>query len=62
MVELLIVGGVVAAGMLMRSSRRPVPIAYGGGPETGSDLPCPWCHAETLESDDRCPGCGQVFG
>jgi hypothetical protein len=28
----------------------------------GLDLPCPWCRAETSETDDRCPGCGRRFG
>ena len=27
-----------------------------------SDLPCPWCHAQTTEADDHCPSCGQRFG
>jgi hypothetical protein len=25
------------------------------------DLPCPWCHAQTSEDDDACPGCGRAF-
>ncbi len=28
----------------------------------GSDLPCPWCRAQTSEKDDHCPSCGQRFG
>ncbi len=28
----------------------------------GSDLPCPWCRAQTSESDHHCPSCGQRFG
>jgi hypothetical protein len=28
----------------------------------GSDLPCPWCRAQTNEKDDHCPSCGQRFG
>ena len=27
-----------------------------------SDLPCPWCQAQTTESDAHCPSCGQRFG
>jgi hypothetical protein len=27
-----------------------------------SDLPCPWCRAQTSEHDDHCPSCGQRFG
>ena len=30
--------------------------------EEGMDLPCPWCQAQTRESDDHCPSCGQRFG
>lgn len=26
------------------------------------DLPCPWCLAQTHESDKNCPTCGQPFG
>ena len=28
----------------------------------GTDLPCPWCRAQTSEKDDHCPSCGQRFG
>ncbi len=28
----------------------------------GSDLPCPWCRAQTSDSDDHCPSCGHRFG
>jgi hypothetical protein len=27
-----------------------------------ADLPCPWCNAQTVEEDRRCPSCGQTFG
>ncbi|MDJ0792339.1 MAG: hypothetical protein QNJ71_10625 [Acidimicrobiia bacterium] len=30
--------------------------------EDGTDLPCPWCRAQTREADDHCPSCGQRFG
>ena len=26
------------------------------------DLPCPWCHAQTSDSDAACPSCGRNFG
>ncbi|GMQ85443.1 MAG: hypothetical protein BMS9Abin07_1009 [Acidimicrobiia bacterium] len=26
------------------------------------DLPCPWCNAQTTETDSACPSCHQVFG
>lgn len=28
----------------------------------GRDLPCPWCHCSTAETDERCPSCGRNFG
>jgi hypothetical protein len=27
-----------------------------------ADLPCPWCLAQTEETDSACPSCGQAFG
>ncbi len=30
--------------------------------EESSDLPCPWCSANTREADQHCPSCGQPFG
>ncbi len=30
--------------------------------EVLSDLPCPWCLAQTNENDSGCPSCGQPFG
>ena len=33
------------------------------GPEEQlTDLPCPWCLAQTREDDPNCPSCGQPFG
>ena len=26
------------------------------------DLPCPWCEAQTKETDTACPSCRQAFG
>lgn len=28
----------------------------------GSDLPCPWCRAQTADNDVHCPSCGHRFG
>lgn len=28
----------------------------------GSDLPCPWCRAQTNARDVHCPSCGHRFG
>jgi hypothetical protein len=30
--------------------------------DDSSDLPCPWCRAQTREGDHHCPTCGQRFG
>jgi hypothetical protein len=30
--------------------------------QTATELPCPWCGAETSESDVSCPSCHQPFG
>jgi hypothetical protein len=30
--------------------------------EESSDLPCPWCQAQTREGDRQCTTCGQRFG
>lgn len=30
--------------------------------EESSDLPCPWCRAQTSEGDLHCATCGQRFG
>ncbi len=30
--------------------------------EESSDLPCPWCRAQTIEGDHHCATCGQRFG
>jgi len=30
--------------------------------EVSTDLPCPWCLAQTNEEDAACRSCGQPFG
>jgi hypothetical protein len=55
-VALFAVGGRAAA-----SSESPERIAFGTRGD-GADLPCPWCRAQTSESDHHCPSCGQRFG
>ncbi len=62
MVELLITGGVIAAAGFIFNRRPTTHAAAGSGARMGSDLPCPWCRADTAETDVRCPGCGQLFG
>ena len=29
---------------------------------SATELPCPWCGAETEESDTACPNCHRTFG
>lgn len=63
LVAVFVTLAVIAAG----SKRRVVPVdarrdtvTLGDGSDT--DLPCPWCLAQTSEEDDACPTCGQLFG
>ena len=57
----------VAVGTTSRSSA-PVtamevqPVIEKGTDEILTDLPCPWCLAQTNEDDAWCPSCGQPFG
>jgi hypothetical protein len=30
--------------------------------DESTDLPCPWCRADTREGDAHCATCGQRFG
>ncbi len=57
----LVAGGVGAATRTPASTPRIGPVPH-AGLELGPDLPCPWCHSETDESDVRCRSCGQRFG
>jgi len=68
MVEVLVASAFVAGGV-MAAARLGQPLqarrfeAVGAGSAVfGDDLPCPWCHAATAESDTRCPSCQQRFG
>lgn len=61
MFELMITGGIIAGAALLVSRRSTNTTGVLAG-AYASDLPCPWCAADTAESDRRCPGCGQTFG
>ena len=71
MVELLVAGSLIAAVAAVTVSRGPTPslesnltfdqIAIEPDPD-GPDLPCPWCEAPTLETDEHCPTCRRKFG
>lgn len=59
---LFVTVALVAIGGRPRTNRTTgSPMAFGHGSD-GSDLPCPWCRAQTSETDRHCPSCGQKFG
>jgi hypothetical protein len=60
--EVIITGGIIATAAVAATRRPMTTAAAPAARPVGGDLPCPWCHADTAENDDRCPGCGQVFG
>lgn len=57
---IITVGGrtVLTTGM-SHDARMDSPVAAVGD---GSDLPCPWCRAQTSDGDVHCPSCGHRFG
>lgn len=68
MIESIVAGAVLVAGVVGASKRGP-----GRGRSTAPgnshprfaeaiDLPCPWCRNATSESDVECRTCGQAFG
>ena len=72
MVEVLVAGAFVAGGVAV-VARRNSEGSFASGSHSHSrhvfadtdyqtDLPCPWCNAQTNEDDPRCPSCGQRFG
>ena len=68
MVEVIVGGSLLAAGIAAVATRRShhPTLSNGVGATAkdleGSDLPCPWCLAATTEHDVRCPSCHQRFG
>ena len=52
---------VAMGGRSQAIARAPLANLAGLG-EDATDLPCPWCRAQTAESDDHCGSCGQKFG
>ena len=69
MIESIVAGAVLVAGVVGASKRGP---GRGRSTSPGNsrptqgfpepDLPCPWCRAATRESDLECLTCGQRFG
>lgn len=69
MIESIVAGAVLVAGVVGASKRGPGRgrATSPGNSHPGSapmtlDLPCPWCRAATSESDTECITCGQRFG
>jgi hypothetical protein len=58
----LVTIAIVAIGGRQRTAGDTTSTLGFGATGDGSDLPCPWCRAQTSESDDHCPSCGQKFG
>jgi len=68
MIESIVAGAVLVAGVVGASKRGP---GRGRATTPGKshplladalDLPCPWCRNATSESDVECGTCGQAFG
>lgn len=70
MFEIAIVTVFVAVAFVAvgRSSHSPMAVGPASAlpvlapEEPSTDLPCPWCLAQTREDDRSCPSCGQPFG
>jgi len=66
MLEMALVGVFVTVALFAIGGKRlatdePTAMVYAASDES-SDLPCPWCGAQTREVDHHCPTCGQRFG
>ena len=68
MIESIVAGAVLVAGVVGAAKRGP---GRGRATSPGNthpqfadalDLPCPWCRNGTSESDVECRTCGQSFG
>jgi hypothetical protein len=56
---------VVLAGRLFRDTGDEFSFEAGSWAEayrSATELPCPWCGADTDESDTMCPSCHRQFG
>ncbi len=56
----LVAVGTSSRPMMSASASTVLPVP--GMEEAVTDLPCPWCLAQTREQDPNCPSCGQPFG
>ncbi len=68
MIESIVAGAVIVAGVVGASRRGPsrgrVMAPANTHPRSLplTDLPCPWCRGATAETDRACRTCGQNFG
>jgi hypothetical protein len=67
MLEIALAAVFVTVAVLAISGRGVNTAGPGGQPylsvlDESSDLPCPWCRAQTHEGDKHCSTCGQRFG
>lgn len=56
----LAVVAIGSQGRMVSAEAAAETVVLGG--DTDTDLPCPWCLAQTTEEDSACPTCGQLFG
>jgi len=70
MVQLLLAASLITA-LVVLAGRRFRDVGDGFAFEAGTwedayrsatELPCPWCRADTEESDRACPSCHRPFG
>jgi rubrerythrin len=54
---------VVIAGSRFRDTGEDLEVqSWAEAYRVATELPCPWCGAETEESDSACPNCRRAFG
>jgi hypothetical protein len=59
---LLVTVAIFAIGGRANTATQAPPALVLNPGDDRSDLPCPWCQAQTAEGDHHCPSCGQKFG
>jgi rubrerythrin len=54
---------ILVAGSRFRDTNEGLEVhAWAEVYRVATELPCPWCGAETEESDSACPNCRRAFG
>lgn len=67
MLQVALAGIFVLVAVLAIGGRGLHTVGHASAPQfslldEASDLPCPWCRAQTNEGDNNCSSCGQRFG